>query len=90
MTEKTETDKKTAKDANKTVIKNEKAAAKSDMKTEERDRQTVTVTTIEAAIVTAAAAKANIKMKRVTNSESRKNIKLLTVIQMMLRVLLIF
>ena len=87
MTEETETDRKTAESTDEMIMKNRKAAAESDTKTEERDRQTVTVTAAEAVIVTAA--KTDVEMKRAMNSESRKNIRLLTIIQMMLRVLFI-
>ena len=88
--EKTEADKKTARDTDKTVIKNKKAAAELDTKTKERDRQTVIVTATEAATVTVTVTETNVEMKKTVNSESRKNIRLLTAIQMMLKVLLIF
>ena len=74
--------------ADETVMRDEKAAAESDMKIEKRDRQTVTVTATEAVTVTVTETDA--EMKRVMNSKSRKNIRLLAVIQMMLKVLFIF
>ena len=92
MTEETETDRKMIEsadtDADKTAVRDKRAAAESNMKTEKKDRQTVTAAVVEAAA--AAAAETNIRIKRVTNFRSRINIRLLTAIQMMLKVLLIF
>ena len=84
--EKTETDKKIAKsvnaNANKSTTENERTAAESDTKIKEKNKQ----------IITAAmtAAEINAETKRVTNFKFKKNIRLLTAIQMMLKVLLIF
>ena len=85
----TETDKKTAKNADEMIMRDKEAAAESDMKTEERDRQTVTVTVTEAAAAAAAVTETDAEMKKAADSEFRKNIRLLAAIQMMLRVLLI-
>ena len=92
MTRETEISEKMTESANtdtsKTVMRDERAAAESDMKTEEKDRQTVTMTVTEA--VTAAATKTDVKMKRTADFEFKKNIRLLTATQMMLKVLFIF
>ena len=87
---KTKTDREMTENTDKTAVRNEKAAAESDMKIKERDRQTVIVTVTETVIMTATAAETNVRMKRTVNSEFRKNIRLLTVIQMMLKILFIF
>ena len=89
MTEKTETDEKTAKSTDKMMMRNREAAAESDMKTEEKNRQTITVTATEAVTVTAIATETNVETEKATNSEFKKNIRLLAAIQMMLKVLLI-
>ena len=73
--------------ADKVVVGNEGAAAGSGTETGEGGRQTVTVTAAEAVTVTVT--ETDIRMKRVMNSESRMNIRLLAAIQMMLKVLLI-
>ena len=88
--EKTEIDEKTMKDTDETVTKNEKAATKSDMKTKERNKQTVIAAVIEAVTTTAAAAETNTEIKKITDSKFKKNIRLLVTIQMMLKVLFIF
>ena len=87
---KTEADKKMTEDADKMMTRDKEAAAESDMKTEEKNKQTVTVTVTEAVIMTVTAAETDVKMKKAVNSESRKNIRLLTAIQIMLKVLFIF
>ena len=80
MTESTDTN------ANKMMMKDRKTAAESDMKTEKKDRQTVTAAVTEAVTMTAAEtvtvtiAETDIKMKKVTNFESRTNIRLLAAI----------
>ena len=74
-------------DTDKMMTKDKKAAAELDTETEERDRQTVTVTATE--VVTAAAIRADVKTERMTDFKSRMNIRLLTTIQMILKVLLI-
>ena len=89
---KTETDKKTAEsadaDANEMTIKNERTAAESDMKTEEKNRQTVTVTVTKA--VTIMTVKTNVKTEKMMNFKFKKNIRLLATTQIILRVLFIF
>ena len=79
MTEKTETDKEMTENADanadEMTVRNKRVATESDMKTEERDRQIVTVTAAEA--VTAAATETNIETERVTDFRSKKNIRLL-------------
>ena len=74
-------------DTDETAVRNEKAAAKSDTKTEKRDKQTVTAAMTEAAAMMIA--EIDIKTEKVMSFEFKKNIRLLAVIQMMLRVLLI-
>ena len=61
-------------------MKDKRAAAKSNTEIKKRDKQTITAVTTEI----------NIETKRAASFEFRKNIKLLTVIQMMLKVLFIF
>ena len=80
--------KNTDANTNKTIIKDRKAAAESNTEIKERERQTVTVTMTE--VVTTTTTEANAEMKRAVNFEFKKNIRLLTAIQMMLRVLFIF
>ena len=89
---KTETEKKITKsidaDADKIITKNKKAAAESNTETKERDKQTVIM--IITKVMTAIMIEADTEMKKAVNSESKKNIRLLSVIQMMLKVLFIF
>ena len=79
--------KNTDTDANEMMIRNKKAATESDMKTEEKDRQTVTVTVTKA--VTVMTTETDVKTEKIMSSEFRKNIRLLAATQMMLKVLLI-
>ena len=85
-----ETDEKIIKSANadKTIAENKKTVTKSDTKTKKRDKQTVTAITAKTVIITII--KINVKTKRMMSFKSRKNIKLLAVIQIMLKVLFIF
>ena len=82
MTEKTEADKEMTKnantDTNEITMRNKKAAAKLNTKTKKRNKQTVTVIVIKAAIMTAA--ETNIKTKKMMNFKFKKNIRLLTAI----------
>ena len=80
--------KNTNADIDETVMKNKKAAAKSDMKIKEKNRQIVTVTAAEAAIITMT--KINTEIKRAMSFRFKKNIRLLVVTQMMLKILFIF
>ena len=88
----TKINRKMTKNANtntdETAMKNEKAAAKSDMKTKKRDRQIVTMTVTEAATVMTA--ETNTETKKTIDFKFKKNIRLLATTQMMLKVLFIF
>ena len=86
---KTETDRKMTEDTDKMTAENEEAAAKSDTETEEEDRQTITATAAEAVTAAVTATETDTETERAMNSEFRKNIRLLAVIQMILRVLFI-
>ena len=92
MTEKTETDEKTVKntdtDTDKMMMRDKKAAAESDTETKKKDKQTIIAAMTEA--VTAAATETDTEMKKTVSFRSKMNIRLLTAIQMILKVLFIF